>query len=106
MSASESKKGTIPSTVNEGFMYRSTAATLLFGGELAGCTVGPNYARPAVDAPAAWRTPSETTASLADMTWWALFQDPAIRRKRENATAPADALVPIQGGSGDAPGHP
>ncbi len=61
-------------------MYRSTAATLLFGGELAGCTVGPNYARPAVEAPAAWRTPSETTASLADMTWWALFQDPVLQR--------------------------
>ena len=47
-------------------MYRSTAATLLLGGELAGCTVGPNYARPAVEAPTVWRTTSETTASLAD----------------------------------------
>ena len=100
-------------------MYRSTAVTLLLGGALAGCTVGPNYARPAVDAPAGWRTSGETTASLADMTWWAAFQDPAIfiipvtfyvserfRRKREKVAAPADALVPIQGGSGDAPGHP
>lgn len=61
-------------------MYRSTAVTLLLGGALAGCTVGPNYARPAVEAPAAWRTPSETTASLADMTWWALFEDPVLQR--------------------------
>jgi len=61
-------------------MYRSTAVTLLLGGALAGCTVGPNYARPAVEAPAAWRTPSETTGSLADMTWWALFQDPVLQR--------------------------
>jgi len=52
--------------MREGFMYRSTAVTLLLGGAVAGCTVGPNYARPAVEAPAAWRTPSETTASLAD----------------------------------------
>lgn len=61
-------------------MYRSTAVTLLLGGALAGCTVGPNYARPAVEAPAAWRTQVETTASLADMTWWALFEDPVLQR--------------------------
>jgi len=87
-------------------MYRSTAVTLLLGGALAGCTVGPNYARPAVDAPAGWRTSGETTASLADMTWWAVFQDPAIfiipvtfyvserfRRKREKVAVKTQALA-------------
>ena len=87
-------------------MYRSTAVTLLLGGALAGCTVGPNYARPAVDAPAGWRTSGETTASLADMTWWVLFQDPAIfiipvtfyvserfRRKREKVAVKTQALA-------------
>ena len=48
---------------------------------LAGCAVGPDYQRPAVNAPAAYRTAtSDTTApggtnSFADLSWWAVFQD-------------------------------
>ncbi len=43
---------------------------------LAGCAVGPNYKRPAVNAPADFRSASEhTTNSLADLPWWQMFQD-------------------------------
>jgi multidrug efflux system outer membrane protein len=47
----------------------------------AGCTVGPNYKRPTVTAPTAYRglspeaAESTSTASLADQKWWEVFQD-------------------------------
>jgi len=48
---------------------------------LAGCTVGPDYRRPPVPAPTGWRDgalPADA-ASLADLPWWQLFQDEALR---------------------------
>jgi len=50
---------------------------------LAGCAVGPDYKRPAVDAPAAYRPPEGTAAtagtnSFADLGWWQVFQDPQL----------------------------
>ena len=47
---------------------------------LSGCAVGPNYRRPAVTAPAQFRSAPETnsTASLADMPWWAMFKDQTL----------------------------
>jgi len=47
---------------------------------LAACALGPNYRRPAVDAPAVTRGqpgPSDP-ASLADLPWWQVFRDPAL----------------------------
>jgi multidrug efflux system outer membrane protein len=47
----------------------------------AGCTLGPNYKRPSVTAPTAYRGLSPeaagttSTASLADQKWWEVFQD-------------------------------
>jgi len=50
---------------------------------LTGCTVGPNYHRPAVTVPVAYRgSPQETlasSASFADETWWAVFQDAQLQ---------------------------
>jgi len=51
---------------------------------LAGCAVGPDYKRPAMDIPAAYRTaaPDITAAvatnSFADLGWWEVFQDPQL----------------------------
>lgn len=51
---------------------------------LPGCAVGPDYKRPAVDAPAAFRTAASDTnapsgpASFADLGWWETFKDPAL----------------------------
>jgi multidrug efflux system outer membrane protein len=49
-----------------------------------GCTVGPNYKRPIVDVPAAYRgaEPNTTAAaapSLGDQQWWELFQDEQLQ---------------------------
>jgi outer membrane protein, multidrug efflux system len=51
---------------------------------LAGCAVGPNYKRPAVNAPAAFRDVNATnqvssTNSLADLPWWGVFKDPVLQ---------------------------
>jgi outer membrane protein, multidrug efflux system len=51
---------------------------------LAGCAVGPDYTKPAVDAPAAYRgsgsTPGAAAKSLGDASWWEVFQDPALQQ--------------------------
>jgi outer membrane protein, multidrug efflux system len=56
------------------------AALLLFG-----CAVGPNYKRPAIDTPVAYRTAaSDTNApsgtnSFADLGWWSTYEDPQLK---------------------------
>jgi multidrug efflux system outer membrane protein len=52
---------------------------------LAGCSVGPNYHRPAVQTPTTYRDLGENTqvqpqvASYADLPWWQVFQDPQLQ---------------------------
>jgi len=52
------------------------AGTLLAGGLLASCTLGPNYKRPVVETPAVHRgATGATPESLADVKWFELFHD-------------------------------
>jgi outer membrane protein, multidrug efflux system len=51
---------------------------------LGGCTVGPNYRRPSVPVPPAFRDlgplkGAEQTASFADLPWWEIFKDPVLQ---------------------------
>jgi outer membrane protein, multidrug efflux system len=52
---------------------------------LAGCAMGPNYKRPTVAVPTAYRgalpdsTPQTEAASLGDQKWWDIFQDEQLR---------------------------
>jgi multidrug efflux system outer membrane protein len=48
---------------------------------LAGCAVGPDYQRPAVNAPTGFRgaTNDVSTNSLADLPWWSVFKDPVLQ---------------------------
>ncbi len=47
---------------------------------VAGCAVGPNYKRPAVNTPDNFRFAStQTTNSLANLPWWEVFQDPMLQ---------------------------
>ena len=56
---------------------------ILVAGLFTGCSVGPNYQRPAVQAPPAFRAPqtqpSPETASLADLKWWEVFKDEKLQ---------------------------
>jgi multidrug efflux system outer membrane protein len=46
---------------------------------LAGCTLGPDYARPPVETPAGWRLPPDAGESLAALPWWELFRDETLQ---------------------------
>jgi multidrug efflux system outer membrane protein len=47
---------------------------------LAGCAVGPDYKRPPVDAPAAFRFDFKDARDTANTAWWQQFQDPELDR--------------------------
>jgi outer membrane protein, multidrug efflux system len=65
-------------------LARLTVA-MLAASLVAGCMVGPNYHRPAVQTPTAYRDLGESspvqaqTASFADLPWWQVFQDPQLQ---------------------------
>ncbi|PYM54503.1 MAG: RND transporter [Candidatus Rokuibacteriota bacterium] len=53
---------------------------------LAGCAIGPNYKRPVVAEPQAFRGQATAEAvSLADLPWWEVFEDPVLRGLIEEA---------------------
>jgi multidrug efflux system outer membrane protein len=58
---------------------------------LTGCTVGPNYHRPAVQTPDTFRAPtplpSNESASLADLKWWEVFKDERLQELERTALA-------------------
>jgi multidrug efflux system outer membrane protein len=62
-------------------MSRARLVPLLLGSAwLAGCMLGPDYARPGLQAPDAHRGqvgPAEA-ASFADLPWWEVFEDPVL----------------------------
>jgi multidrug efflux system outer membrane protein len=59
-----------------------SAARILCGVILAlltGCmTVGPDYKRPVIDTPAAWRIEEREVRDLANTAWWQQFNDPVL----------------------------
>ena len=52
---------------------------------LTACTVGPDYARPDVVAPAAWRIDYPRAAEVANTKWWEQFGDPVLNGLVETA---------------------
>jgi multidrug efflux system outer membrane protein len=61
----------------------SALVTLALAVGLGGCMVGPNYHRPAVQTPGAFRDLQEKqeaqAASYADLPWWQVFQDTVLQ---------------------------
>jgi multidrug efflux system outer membrane protein len=43
-----------------------------------GCMVGPDYLRPQVETPPAWRLSDEAANDLANTAWWQQFDDPVL----------------------------
>src|SRR5712691_3790495 len=60
-------------------------AAMMSSSLVAGCRVGPNYHRPVVQPPTAFRDLSENpqaqaqAASYADLPWWQVFRDPQLQ---------------------------
>jgi multidrug efflux system outer membrane protein len=56
---------------------------------LVGCTLGPNYKRPKIDTPSAYRGSDQQTAgdSLGDEKWWTVYQDRELQQLIRTALA-------------------
>jgi multidrug efflux system outer membrane protein len=65
------------STLNAA-VVRNGAAALLLAMPLSACMVGPDYRRPEVDVPAAWRLGATEAAEISNIAWWEQFQDPVL----------------------------
>lgn len=46
---------------------------------LSGCTLTPDYERPALDVPETFVQPVDAGASIANLEWWSLFQDEQLQ---------------------------
>jgi len=61
-------------------LLRTSLAILAVLALLAGCALGPDYQRPAVDTPVGYRfDTSQATNSFGDLPWWEVFRDPALQ---------------------------
>ena len=74
------------------------AAGLMVCGVLAGCTVGPNYRRPPVQAPEAYKTeaPWRVAApkdSIPKGAWWEIFQDAELDHYEQQLLQANQSLV-------------
>jgi outer membrane protein, multidrug efflux system len=62
---------------------RSLVLVLALGLMVGGCTVGPDYKRPEVQLPPAYRGPDVggpgAAASFGELAWWQLFEDPDLQ---------------------------
>ena len=62
---------------------KTRVALLLVAVLLTGCTVGPNYHRPSIDVPTAFRAPeplpADQAASVADLKWFEVFKDAQLQ---------------------------
>jgi multidrug efflux system outer membrane protein len=64
---------------------RKRLVAVVVGALLAGCAVGPDYVKPAIETPAAWRIDLPQAESLANTAWWRQFGDPALDALIEEA---------------------
>src|SRR5690606_11852896 len=69
------------------FVRDAAPAAALAALVLAGCALGPRYQRPAELAPEAYRGAPPDPASIADLPWFEVFGDAALRGLVEEALA-------------------
>jgi multidrug efflux system outer membrane protein len=84
-------------------MTTRIAGAIVAAGLFAGCTVGPNYKRPAIDPPAAFRgapAAAPAAASLADLKWFEVFKDERLQEMVRTALVKnydlRDAVVRVE----------
>jgi multidrug efflux system outer membrane protein len=65
-------------STRNGAILRHAAAALLLAMPLAACMVGPDYRRPEVEVPAAWRLGETEAGNLSNIAWWDQFEDPVL----------------------------
>ena len=57
---------------------RNGASALVLALSLSACMVGPDYRRPEIDVPAAWRLGGTEASEISNIAWWDQFQDPVL----------------------------
>jgi NodT family efflux transporter outer membrane factor (OMF) lipoprotein len=77
--------------------FHTCVAALLLGG----CTVGPNYKRPATDAPVAYKEntnfkPAQPSDATAKGKWWEVYGDPRLNELEEQVTVSNQSLKAAQ----------
>jgi multidrug efflux system outer membrane protein len=60
---------------------------LLLTAALSACMVGPDYQRPNVELPAAWRLDTTEASEISNLAWWDQFADPALSNLVRTALA-------------------
>ena len=66
---------------------RNGAMAVLLAVPLSACMVGPDYKRPEVDVPAAWRLGATEAGEISNIAWWDQFQDPVLSNLVRTALA-------------------
>ncbi len=54
---------------------------------LAGCAVGPKYAKPETELPAGWATAAAGSVEVRNARWWTVYADPVLERLIDEALA-------------------
>src|SRR3954454_4065279 len=57
------------------FQARACVVALLLALPLTACMVGPDYRRPDIDAPPAWRLGATEAQEISNIAWWDQFDD-------------------------------
>src|SRR5947208_3565558 len=82
---SETRKNELPKNELRKSKMRTLILLVTASILISGCSVGPNYHRPVVQTPGAYRDLQENrqasaqTASYADLPWWQVFQDTQLQ---------------------------
>jgi outer membrane protein, multidrug efflux system len=66
---------------------RTCVLALLLAMPLSACMVGPDYRRPEVEVPAAWRLGATEAGEISNIAWWDQFQDPVLSNLVRTALA-------------------
>jgi hypothetical protein len=61
-----------------GIAMRKPLLAALLALLVGGCMVGPDYVRPPIDTPTAWRLSDQDARDLANTAWWEQFGDPVL----------------------------
>lgn len=77
----------LPNTDTREIEMRAVHFPFLLCLGLTGCMVGPDYERPATDAPAAYRYADKEANDLSNTRWWEQFKDPVLNELIRSALA-------------------
>src|SRR6266487_1347812 len=79
---------TMPGSARRTAMHKPAIAALGLAALLAGCTgLNPDYTRPAVDLPQAWRDAPAEGVRAQEAPWWKVYGDPVLDRLIDEARA-------------------